>query len=238
MADGDFSYGGHEFAIFAQARIWKSYWGAYVDPFVRRGRVLEVGAGLGANTSALCHPAVSRWVCLEPDARLAHSLQTMLGGSMKYLNYEARCGTIDRLGRDDIFDAILYLDVLEHIKLDRAELQLVSTHLDSHGALVVLAPAHQWLFSAFDAAVGHFRRYDRKTLEASIPDGLRRELLIYLDSAGLLASLANRCLLRNAYPSRRQILFWDRVLVRCSMRVDPVFGHRLGKSLLGVWRKI
>ena len=34
-----------------------------------------------------------------------------------------------------------------------------------------------------------------------------------------------------------QILFWDRVLVRLSRALDPLLGYRVGKSILGVWRK-
>jgi hypothetical protein len=59
----------------------------------------------------------------------------------------------------------------------------------------------------------------------------------YLDSVGLLASLGNRLVLRSAQPNQRQIRFWDRLMVRLSRRLDPLFGYRLGKSALVVWRK-
>ena len=57
------------------------------------------------------------------------------------------------------FDSIVYIDVLEHIKDDSAEIAAATARLRSNGTLVVLSPAHAWLFSAFDAAVGHYRRY-------------------------------------------------------------------------------
>jgi len=68
-------------------------------------------------------------------------------------------------------------------------------------------------------------------------EGLKRVRLRYLDSAGLLASLANRLLLKSATPTQRQILFWDRILVRISRLLDPLSGYNLGKSLLAVWKK-
>jgi hypothetical protein len=61
--------------------------------------------------------------------------------------------------------------------------------------------------------------------------------LRYLDSVGLGASMANKLLLRSASPAVGQIGFWDRVLVRASTVFDPLLGYRLGKSILGVWRK-
>jgi len=59
----------------------------------------------------------------------------------------------------------------------------------------------------------------------------------YLDTAGLLASTGNRLLLRSADPSEAQVRFWDRWLVPVSERLDRVLGHRVGKSLVGVWQK-
>jgi hypothetical protein len=237
VAEEAFSYAGHELSIFAHARVWKSYWASYISAVVARGRILEVGAGIGANTAVLYQPEVSRWTCLEPDRRLADRLRAMIAASPKYAKCDVHCGTIDTLDRGEVFDAILYLDVLEHIESDRAELRRAAAHLDDRGALIILAPAHQWLFSAFDAAIGHFRRYDRHTLTAAIPAGFELERLIYLDSAGLLASAANRYVLGAPHPSHRQIIFWDRVLVRCSVVLDALGWHRIGKSLLGVWRK-
>lgn len=66
---------------------------------------------------------------------------------------------------------------------------------------------------------------------------LRVEQLVYMDAAGMLASAANRLLLRSAMPTERQILTWDRLLVPVSRRIDPVFAGRVGKSVLGIWRK-
>ena len=135
------------------------------------------------------------------------------------------------------FDSILYIDVLEHIEDDRGELSRAAALLRPRGFLVVLSPAHPRLFSEFDAAIGHHRRYTRSTLAAAAPEGLELVRLVYLDSVGLLASLGNRLLLRESMPTPRQIALWDRVMVRLSTRLDPILRHRLGKSVLGVWRR-
>ena len=63
------------------------------------------------------------------------------------------------------------------------------------------------------------------------------EKLVYLDAAGMLASAANRLLLQSSMPSERQILTWDRLLVPVSRLIDPIFAGRVGKSVLGIWRK-
>jgi hypothetical protein len=59
----------------------------------------------------------------------------------------------------------------------------------------------------------------------------------YLDSVGVIASGANRLLLRSGMPTASQVALWDRVMVPVSRVIDPLFGRRIGKSILGVWRK-
>ena len=75
-------------------------------------------------------------------------------------------GTLSELSDSDKFDTILYMDVFEHIEDDRAELERAAAQLAPDGHLIVLAPAHQWLFTPFDESIGHYRRYSRRTLEA------------------------------------------------------------------------
>ena len=62
--------------------------------------------------------------------------------------------------------------------------------------------------------------------------------LHYLDSIGMLASLGNRLILKSSMPTRRQIALWDRLMVPISRLADPLLGHRLGKSVLGVWQRV
>jgi hypothetical protein len=100
-----------------------------------------------------------------------------------------------------------------------------------------LAPAHQWLFTPFDQAIGHYRRYTRPMLAALTPESLEIRRLIYMDSVGLAASLANRLLLRQSMPTPRQIAVWDKLMVRLSRVVDPLIGRNFGKSVVAVWRK-
>ena len=144
-------------------------------------------------------------------------------------------GTLADLYDADEFDAILYIDVLEHIEDDRIELARAAARLARGGHLVVLAPAHRFLFTAFDREIGHFRRYCRKSLLALEPPGLRVETAFYLDSVGMLASLGNRLMLRSSMPTARQIRVWDRMMVPLSRRIDPLFRRNLGKTVVAIW---
>jgi hypothetical protein len=61
--------------------------------------------------------------------------------------------------------------------------------------------------------------------------------MIYLDSVGLLASLANKMFLKQSQPTLKQIKLWDNLMVPLSKKLDPVLGHTLGKSLLLIGKK-
>jgi len=228
-------YTGQELDLFRLAENWKRYLARQI-PLRGAGRVLEVGAGLGATTGVLCDGSQREWICLEPDRSLAERLQSSIHAGRLPRICTTRVGTLAAITSGD-FDVVLYVDVLEHIQDDANELVTAGRLLAPGGQLVVLSPAHPWLFSRFDAAIGHVRRYTRSTLRRAGPAGLILQRMIYLDAAGMLLSLGNRLLLRQSLPTEPQILFWDRWIVPLSQLLDPLFGYRVGKSILGVWRK-
>jgi SAM-dependent methyltransferase len=227
-----FQYMGSELEIFAHASHWKSYVQYKLRPYLV-GDILEVGAGIGGTTQALNDGTQGRWVCLEPDSEFAKKIR-----SLSHLrNCEVRVGMLPDIKAQEKFDAILYIDVLEHIKEDAAELHQAAQHLKANGVIVVLAPAFQWLYTPFDAAIGHFRRYTRNSLRAIAPHGLREEKCIYLDAFGVLASAGNLLFLQAANASAGQMRFWDNYLVPLSRFMDRLLAFSLGRSVLAIWRK-
>lgn len=232
----DFKYAGSELDLFAAVHNWKSYWSSRILPFIE-GDVLEVGAGIGANTPFLDSGAEGRWLCLEPDPALTSQMTANLGGRNARRQYEIVCGTVHGLEAIPQFDTIIYIDVLEHIRNDREELEAAAVRLRPNGRLIVLSPAHEWLFTPFDAAIGHFRRYNRGTLRGLSPATLRLDQMWYLDSAGLALSTANRLLLRQTMPTKAQLRFWDQCIVPVSRVLDRCLLGTVGKSIVGVWRR-
>ena len=227
-------YGGSELETFAQAVNWKRYLRDMMAPYVS-GDVLEVGAGIGTTMRALRTGTERSWTCLEPDPAMAAQLVRETAADDTKTGVVT--GTLDDLG-GAAFDTILYVDVLEHIEDDRAEVQRAARRLRSGGRLLVMSPAHQFLFSPFDAQIGHFRRYSASALRALTPSGLELESVRYLDATGLLLSAANKLLLRSRMPTLAQVLTWDRRFVPVSRTIDPLLGHAVGKSVLAIWRAL
>jgi SAM-dependent methyltransferase len=227
----NYSYEGSELNLFARAENWKRYFGKILKPYIRRS-VLEIGAGIGATTAYLCEQAQC-WTCLEPDANLAEQCRANTRNLRP--QPEVIIGNLENISAR--FDGILYIDVLEHIQDDAREIKLACEHLNADGRLMILAPAHPFLFSAFDQAIGHHRRYNRKSFSKIASTELELVKIFYLDSAGLLASLGNKFILKSSTPTQRQILFWDRALVTLSKSLDFLLGYQLGKTIVGIWRK-
>src|SRR5271170_972215 len=102
-----YEYVGSELDLFAAATHWKAYVRARVGPYLGT-EVLEVGAGFGGTTQVYCKGTERRWVCLEPDSRLADRL----AGSIRDGGLPGCCsavtGTIADTAGLAPFDSILY----------------------------------------------------------------------------------------------------------------------------------
>ena len=209
----DFAYVGNELDLFAGATTWKSYVHFHLRPYLS-GDILEVGAGIGAATATFYDGTQRRWVCLEPDRDLAARIKSNLPSELT--NCEVVVGTLSDLSPGEQFDSILYMDVLEHIEADAAELARAASHLKPNGTLAILAPALPWLFTPFDAAVGHYRRYLKTSLRSIAPRGSARNKM-YLFGLGRPVGVA-----------RKQTFA---TLAHPEQSPDPILGPRDGPDI-------
>lgn len=67
---------------------------------------------------------------------------------------------------DNSFDVIICLDVFEHIANDKIATRECHRLLKPAGRLVASVPAWPVLFSGHDRALGHYRRYSKKSFRA------------------------------------------------------------------------
>ena len=85
---------------------------------------------------------------------------------------------------NDKFNTIMYLNVLEHIEKDKDEIEIALHKLEKGGHLIILVPAHNKLYSNFDKAVGHFKRYEMSFFKNLGLNNCETQKLVYLDAMG------------------------------------------------------
>lgn len=67
--------------------------------------------------------------------------------------------------KSETFDLVCAFEVLEHVKNDDFVISEIVRVLKKNGVCLLSFPIHMRLWSAFDKAVGHFRRYDSLKIE-------------------------------------------------------------------------
>lgn len=236
MQDNLYQYIGKELELFSAAKNWKKYVAQLITPYIH-GNVLEVGAGIGTNTVLFFNNTVASWILLEPDKNSCTVLETLLSTN----KLPSNCSVINGYTKDitvtELFDTIIYIDVIEHIEDDKNEIATATNLLKQNGNLVVLSPAHQYLMSPFDKAIGHHRRYSKKRMLSIASERLTTVKIINVDSMGLFASLANKYFLKQPYPGKNQIAFWDNWMIPVSKIIDRILFYKSGKTIITIWKK-
>jgi SAM-dependent methyltransferase len=202
--------------------------------------ILEVGAGVGCVTRELALVAHSV-VSLEPNRTLFEELRRK---TSQLSNVTCLNVTLEEFVRTrssptvplQKFDSVVYINVLEHIEHDARELTLAREVLSSVGRVLIVVPAHSWLYSKVDRLSGHFRRYSRSGLTARLRQaGLRPMRLEYFDSVGLLPYLVMYKLLRSTAVSGTNAFVYSKLILPVSKVLHRLSRGRLvGKNLVAV----
>ena len=123
-----------------------------------KGRILEVGAGLGGLARHL------------PQQDLV--LSDLRTDYLNYLKKEFRTKTLQMDIEKEVpkklnnkFDTILSSNVFEHINNDQTAIGNCFKLLKKGGHLLLYVPARPEIFGQLDRDMGHFRRYTKKELE-------------------------------------------------------------------------
>lgn len=99
--------------------------------------------------------------------------------------------------KSDTFDLVLALDVIEHLEDDTEALKECHRILRTEGHLIVTAPAFMALWSPWDEALGHRRRYTARDLATTANKaGLHIDRLTYMFFFVFPLAVVVRCVKR------------------------------------------
>lgn len=211
-----------------------------VDGFahVLGSTVLEVGAGMGAIAREIAGRDPTRSVtAIEPAANVFGDLVERSAG---VANLEVRQVTSDAVAAaGERFDTIVYVNVLEHIHEDVAELRTAHGLLVPGGSVAVFVPAMPGLYGSLDFKSGHYRRYEADQLRARLHDAGFVDIDVrYVDVLGVAPYWFMYRLLDVSSLGRVSAGGYDRVIVPISRSVERVLPRPpFGKNLIATGRR-
>lgn len=150
-------------SIMKLAKWYNDWVFSFFEKYVG-GEILEVGAGIGNFSKNLAKRGKVTTVDIRRDYIKKLKKQT---GQKILVGF----GDIENdkyFFKNKKYNAIVCLNVLEHIKDDTKALENMFNLLKPSGYLILLVPAHKRLFSNFDKSLGHFRRYDKTLLAGKL----------------------------------------------------------------------
>tara|TARA_A100000164_G_C21892571_1_gene766173 strand:+ start:68 stop:748 length:681 start_codon:yes stop_codon:yes gene_type:complete len=224
-------YPGEELDNFDKATVWRKYIYFEIKKFIS-GKVLEVGAGIGSFTN--------NYMSMIEDITLSEvDKDNFEIIKNKFKNHKI---DITRKPTNEIntkFDTIMYLNVLEHIEKDKEEIKTAISRLNSKGHLIILVPAHNRLYSKFDEAVGHFKRYEINFFKNLSLENCKIKKVIYLDAMGYFLYYLNKIFFsKEIYPSKLKIFIWDKIFTPLTFILDKLLLNKFGKNILYIVKKL
>ena len=159
-------YGSNILAALSEVPRFNRWMASQLRPFVG-SRVLEIGAGIGNLTRALL-PRDS-YTASEINPLYVEQLRA-LAEFRPYMSVEevdlARSEHFSAFQQQ--FDTAICLNVLEHVPEEGKALANLMSALSEGGRAIILVPQHPWLYGSLDTALGHCRRYTRRSLEDAL----------------------------------------------------------------------
>ncbi len=202
-----------------------------------KGDVLEIGAGAGSISEQVL-PYAHTLDLVEPSPNLVARLEKRFAGERKVRVHSMTMEKFLEQKPSRLFDAIVMVNVLEHIKDDRAALEGLSAVLKPGGHIMLFVPALPSLYSKLDRMVGHFRRYRRPALTRLMEDvGFHVLFSRYMDILGIIPWWLTFTLGRKVTFNKRAVGIYDMLGIPVTRTIERMFGAPVGKNILAVGRK-
>jgi SAM-dependent methyltransferase len=198
--------------------------------------VAEVGGGTGNFSQTLLDGGVRRLIVFEPSSNTFPNLEERFRNRPEVETLNCRLEEKYK-SYPETFDAIVYMNVLEHIENDLQELSLANFVLKPGGNLLIFVPALSMLFSDLDSQLGHFRRYHKKGLIDLVQRaGFELVRVKYLDSFGLVPWFLAFVWLKRTI-TMGKVSLYDKVVVPILRKLEGVVTPPIGKNLLLIAKK-
>lgn len=223
----------------ADMRAYPKYLFDKVAPYLK-DRVWEIGVGHGQYTvwlreSGKCVLATDiDQHCIDAASQRFADDDQVITAMVDLTNIATIRGQHD-FGAN----AILCLNVLEHIQDDQQALKWLRENVASDCVACFIVPAHQKLFGRMDSEAGHFRRYTKRSLaDVFQAAGWRVQKTAYLNALGAAGWWYHNRVRKDAGLTddsvNNQMRAADRWLPRIARVTDPFTRSMFGLSVMAI----
>jgi SAM-dependent methyltransferase len=208
--------------------------------------ILEIGSGDRSFTNQVRKYAgqFDRLISIEPSVTLfeTHKDKYKFPNHVSFYMLDLFNISKDTFGQ---FDTALLVHVLEHIEKDREALNKVHELLLPNGKVLIEVPAMPFLFSVHDELLGHYRRYDKRTLKDIVDtDKYVIKNIWYQDIIGVFGSLVFFKIKKTKLASnngvqliKNQGKVYDKYVIPFETFIEKYMRFPLGLSLTAVLQK-
>lgn len=182
-----------------------------INPFLGR-KILELGSGIGTISKYLV--VKDREVILtDINEEYINYLKERFIGNPWVKAINADILDIDKIFLNDKFDTVVGINVLEHIDDDLGLLKKLKKTIMPRGSLVLIVPAHKFLFGNLDRNLGHFRRYSKEGLEGKLRTaGFSIEKIEFMNSLGAIGWFLNFKILKRKKMPKITVQVFDKFI--------------------------
>lgn len=235
MNTEEFQYFGRDLEAMSKADNYHQWILEGYKPYIGKF-IADVGSGAGNFIPFLTSTNCEKIYSFEPSENMFPLLQKV-GESEPKVILQNTFFNLDSSLEKSSLDTVVYTNVMEHIEDDVNELNVAHHFLKSSGYLLIAVPAMQLLMSPFDKLLGHFRRYEKKSLKKKIEEnGFKVIKIHYFDFLGSFIWYVMFVLLKQQL-SGGQVGLYDKVVVPIMKRVEKLIPIPFGKNLMVIAQK-
>jgi glycosyltransferase involved in cell wall biosynthesis len=176
-------------------------------------RVLEAGCGIGNLTELFLDR--ERLVCVDNERFYVECIARRFGHLENLAVHQADLTRLDEQAslQDERLDTVICINVLEHIEDEVRVLRNFFEVLVPGGHVIILVPAHPYLYTSVDRVLGHCRRYEADVLTARLQEaGFEVLTCRGFNRLGSLGWFVSGKVLGRQTLSARQMKMYERLL--------------------------
>lgn len=228
----EFIYSGTELDALANARNYYAWILRQFEPYLGP-KVVEVGAGIGTFSQFLLSvPRVKELVAIEPAANTYPHLHERFAGNPRVRTLR---GYLGEYSSSLAVNAVVAVNVLEHVADHEAFLRQAHEGTVSGGALLLFVPALPGIFGTLDKAFEHERRYTRASLRKVISStGWNVKRVTYMNFPGIAAWFLAGRVMKKTRIAAAEAKAYDRLVVPWLSRIESIVAPPIGSNLIAI----